>query len=105
MLALPYQLGRLRYRSLLLKVLMAFAMVGLVGWIGTFVGIVVVVHAIVSWPAPTGLWVIRGADLGRGLWLDAQCVVLGRPYRVIYQDEVAAWQFCRLRRLCLGLPC
>lgn len=104
MLALPYRLGRLRYRSLLLKVLVAITMVGLVGWIGMVAGVVVVIQAVVSWPAPRGLWVIRGEDLRRSLWLDTQCVVLGRPYRVIYQDEVAAQEFCQLRRLCLGLP-
>jgi len=38
------------------------------------------------------------------LWLDSQRVVLGRPYRVVYRDELQPADFARLRRLCRGLP-
>ena len=38
------------------------------------------------------------------LWLDTQRVVLGRPYRVVYRDELQPADFARLRRLCRGLP-
>jgi len=84
---------------------MGAAMCLLIGLPGLGLALVAVVHRLSSLPPRSGVWLISEADLQSALWLDESCVVLSKPYRVIYRDEVPPEIFARLRRRCYGLPC
>ena len=76
----------------------------LVGLPGLGLATLTLVYSVIRQPPRTGVWVISAEDIQNALWLDQHCVVLGKPYRVIYRDEVAPELFARLRRRCFGLP-
>jgi len=84
--------------------MLGFVMWLLIGLPGLGFAALTLIHGLVLLPPRTGVWLISEEDMQHPLWLDEHCVILGRPYRVIYRDEVRPELFCRLRRRCYGLP-
>ena len=76
----------------------------LIGWPGLVLALFVLIHNLIKLPPRSGVWLISEEDMQKPLWLDEYCVVLSKPYRVIYRDEVQPEMFARLRRRCYGLP-
>ena len=104
MLILGFNRGLLRARSWVLTLILGGAMWVLIGLPGLGLALVVLLHGLWRQPPRSGVWLISAEDMRSPLWLDEHSVVLGKPYRVIYRDEVAPALFCRLRRRCYGLP-
>lgn len=96
--------GRLRHWYWLPSLFIAIALGVVAGLLGAVLGGLVLVWRGGSRPPRFSALVITADDLANVLWLDGQRVVLGRPYRVIYTDEMRPADCCRLRRMCLGLP-
>ena len=99
-----FERGSLRHIDSLLVALICIALGVLFGALGIICGIMLLALSRIYQPPQRGIWYLFGEDVRRPLWIDRQRVVLRQPYRVIYRDEVDAAGFCRLRRLCMGLP-
>lgn len=96
--------GRLRVVDLVLVGLTCCALVLVSGVPGVVLAGLVGLGSLRRWPPRYAALVVTAEDLSHKLWLDDSRVVLGRPYRVLYRDELLAADFARLRRLCAGLP-
>jgi len=102
-LVLGVRPGRLRRRDNALPGLLIAAMALLLGYWAVLPALL-----LLPWPGRSnkthGVLVVTPAECDDALWIDRSRVVLRAPWRVVYSDELTAPDYCRLRRLCLGLP-